>query len=54
MNLDLEIKNIGSIISEDQVRDLVGAPTVEESRMCICGAQLDKCGDAYDHMSNGV
>ena len=40
--------------TESQIRDLVGAPTIEESETCMCGEKLDKCPDAYGHMTHGV
>ena len=40
--------------TEDQVRSAVGAPTIEEEGTCMCGEKLDKCDDAYEHMTHGV
>jgi hypothetical protein len=40
-------------LREDQVRSLVGAPTLEESKQCVCGEQLEDCKDAYEHMTHG-
>jgi hypothetical protein len=40
-------------LREDQVRSLVGAPSLEESEKCVCGKQLEDCNDAYEHMTHG-
>ena len=40
--------------TEDQVRSAVGAPSIEEEGTCMCGEKLDKCPDAYEHMTHGV
>lgn len=40
--------------TEDQIRDMVGAPTREEEEMCLCGEKLDGCKDAYIHVTSGV
>jgi len=40
--------------TESQIRDMVGAPTIEESQHCICGEPLDSSHQScYDHMANG-
>ena len=40
--------------SEEQVRSIVGAPSIEESEHCICGERLDSSHMAcYEHMSSG-
>lgn len=39
--------------TESQIRDLVGAPTIEEEQFCICGKRIDKCEDSYVHMTSG-
>jgi len=40
--------------TEDQIRDLVGAPSVEESKHCVCGKSLDEFDpDCYTHMAKG-
>lgn len=40
--------------NEDQIRALVGAPTVEESTTCICGRSLDEYNpECYEHMAKG-
>ena len=40
--------------TEDQIRSMVGAPTVEESTTCICGKSLDEFDpDCYTHMAKG-
>lgn len=40
--------------TEDQIRDLVGAPSIKESRLCICGRSLDEFDpECYNHMSKG-
>lgn len=43
----------GHVFSEAQIRDLVGAPTEQESEYCMCGEVLNKCTDAYEHMTHG-
>ena len=40
--------------TEEQIRAMVGAPTIEESETCLCGEPLDKCPDSYVHMTSGV
>jgi hypothetical protein len=40
-------------LTEDQVRSIVGAPSVRESETCMCGRELNSCSDAYEHMSHG-
>jgi hypothetical protein len=40
-------------LSESQVRDMVGAPTIEEDEHCVCGKRTEECDDAYDHMTHG-
>tara|TARA_R110002074_G_scaffold56501_2_gene139400 strand:+ start:203 stop:370 length:168 start_codon:yes stop_codon:yes gene_type:complete len=55
MNLEQIIKSlIKETLTEEQVRDIVGAPTLEESITCVCGDRLDECEDSYDHMTHGV
>jgi hypothetical protein len=40
--------------TEDHIRDLVGAPSIEEESTCICGKSLDEFDtDCYEHMSRG-
>lgn len=40
--------------TEDQIRAMVGAPTVEESTTCVCGKSLDEFDpECYVHMSRG-
>jgi len=43
----------GHVYTEAQVRDIVGAPTELESEYCMCGELLNKCNDAYGHMTHG-
>ena len=43
----------GRHYTEAEVRDIVGAPTKEESEMCTCGKELDACTESYTHMSKG-
>jgi len=38
---------------ESQIRAMVGAPTQEEESKCICGKDIEKCEDAYSHMTQG-
>lgn len=40
-------------LTEDQVRSLVGAPSVLESETCECGKSLNNCPEAYEHMTHG-
>ena len=40
--------------TEAQIRDMVGAPTIEEEETCICGDPLETCPDGYEHMTHGV
>ena len=55
MKLEDIIKNlVKETLTEDVVRDIVGAPTLEESITCVCGTKLNECEDSYDHMSSGV
>ncbi len=43
------------VLTEDQIRSMVGAPTLEESIKCICGKDLSENGnDCYDHMTHEV
>ena len=40
--------------TEDQIRAMVGAPSVEESKHCVCGKSLDEFdSDCYTHMAKG-
>lgn len=40
--------------SEEDIRALVGAPTIEESKTCICGKSLDEFNpNCYEHMAKG-
>jgi hypothetical protein len=41
-------------LSEDHVRSIVGAPSIEESETCSCGDKLEECKDSYVHMTSGV
>lgn len=55
MNLEEVIKSLVNVtLSEDKVRDIVGAPSIEESETCECGKKLDQCKDSYEHMTHGV
>jgi hypothetical protein len=40
--------------TEDQIRDAVGAPSTEEENICLCGKEINSCGDSYTHMTQGV
>ena len=40
--------------TEEQIRSLVGAPTLEEEQTCACGEQITECDEAYEHMTSGV
>tara|TARA_A200000113_G_scaffold223081_1_gene237930 strand:- start:2632 stop:2964 length:333 start_codon:yes stop_codon:yes gene_type:complete len=39
--------------TEAQIRDMVGAPTIEEEETCICGEPLEDCPEGYEHMTMG-
>lgn len=40
--------------TEDQIRSMVGAPSVEESKYCVCGKSLDEFdSECYVHMAKG-
>ena len=55
MNLEEIIKNlVAETLTEERVRDIVGAPTLEESITCVCGDRLNECKDSYEHMTHGV
>ena len=45
---------VGVTLAEDQVRSIVGAPSIEESETCACGDKLEECKDSYVHMTSGV
>ena len=47
-------KLVGVTLSEDHVRSIVGAPSIEESETCACGDKLEECKDSYEHMTHGV
>ena len=49
---ELEAKQ-GHKCSEDQIRSIVGAPSIEEESLCMCGEAIDSCPDAYEHMTQG-
>ena len=40
--------------TESQIRDMVGAPSLKENELCICGDRIDYCVHSYDHMTQGV
>ena len=40
--------------TEAQIRSMVGAPSIEEDELCICGDKLNECDDSYGHMTHGV
>ena len=40
--------------TEAQIRDMVGAPSIEEEETCMCGEKINECVDAYSHMTHGV
>jgi hypothetical protein len=44
----------GHKCSEDQIRSIVGAPSIEEDKFCMCGEAIDNCPDSYSHMTQGV
>jgi len=41
-------------LTEDQIRNIVGAPTREEEEYCMCGKKLENCDEGYEHMTHGV
>jgi hypothetical protein len=41
-------------MTESEMRDLVGAPSIQEEETCACGASLELCPDNYEHMTHGV
>jgi hypothetical protein len=45
---------VNETLSEDQVRSIVGAPSIEEDKLCSCGKELDTCNESYEHMTHGV
>lgn len=54
-NLEEVIANlVKETLNESQVRDIVGAPSIEESESCACGDKLEECKDSYEHMTHGV
>ena len=40
--------------TEDQIRDMVAAPSIEEEKYCLCGEELESCPEAYVHMTSGT
>ena len=54
-NKDTLIKDLVEVtMTEDYMRSFVGAPTIEEDAICVCGEELESCPDAYVHMTSGV
>ena len=43
----------GHPCSEDQIRSIVGAPSVAEDAMCMCGSLINDCEQSYEHMTHG-
>jgi hypothetical protein len=41
-------------LTEDQVRSIVGAPSLDEEQYCTCGKLHEDCPDNYEHMTHGV
>tara|TARA_Y100000389_G_scaffold139992_1_gene137798 strand:+ start:1310 stop:1531 length:222 start_codon:yes stop_codon:yes gene_type:complete len=39
---------------EATVRDIVGAPTPEEEKFCVCGELIEECDEGYVHMTSGA
>lgn len=39
--------------TEAQIRDLVGAPSIEEEDECLCGNKIKDCDEAYVHITSG-
>ena len=48
------IRNAKQRYTEAQIRDMVGAPSLEENELCCCGDKIDDCANSYDHMTHGV
>jgi hypothetical protein len=40
--------------TESQIRDMVGAPSIDEDQICGCGDNINTCPEAYEHMTHGV
>ena len=40
--------------SEAEIRAAVGAPSIEEENICMCGELISDCEDTYTHMTHGV
>lgn len=40
-------------LSEEEMRGIVGAPSIEEAKICDCGKQIKDCKDSYEHMTQG-
>ena len=54
-NLEDVIKGVVKVdLTEDQIRDMVGAPTREEEEYCMCGKKIVNCKESYEHMTHGV
>jgi len=41
-------------VDEATVRDIVGAPTPEEEKFCVCGELIEECDEGYVHMTSGA
>ncbi len=39
--------------TEAEIRDMVGAPSIDEDDICGCGEKLEECPEAYSHMTMG-
>jgi hypothetical protein len=39
--------------TESQIRDMVGAPSIEELDECLCGKNINECDEAYVHVTSG-
>ena len=39
--------------TEAQIRDAVGAPSLEDEDECLCGKKNENCDEAYVHITSG-
>jgi hypothetical protein len=39
--------------TEAQIRDAVGAPSLEDEDECLCGKKINECDESYDHITSG-
>ena len=41
------------VLSESQIRDIVGAQSIEYEDETLCGKQINECDEAYAHITSG-